>query len=104
MVVKVSELIRQDVGIWAKVKCILSKPFLETHDIEAESVLSRDFIALWEVIDLLILVQALILVALARAGAPENVPFVGVCGREAVLLQYRPTKLIIKSDHLIEQL
>ena len=56
VVIKVTELIRQDVSIWTKVKRILAKPFLQTHNIKAKSVLSRDFIALREVIDLLVLI------------------------------------------------
>ena len=56
MVIKVTELIRQDVSIWTKVKRILAKPFLQTHNIKAKSVLPCDFIALREVIDLLVLI------------------------------------------------
>ena len=56
VVIKVTELIRQDVSIWTKVKRILAKPLLQTHNIKAKSVLPCDFIALWEVIDLLVLI------------------------------------------------
>jgi len=79
VVVKVSEFIRQNVSIRAKVECILAEPLLKSHNIKAETVLPRYFIALWEVIYLLVLVQALILVTLTRAGAPEDVPLVRVC-------------------------
>ena len=56
MVIKVTELIRQDVSIWTKVKRILAKSLLQSHNIKAKSVLPCDFIALWEVIDLLVLI------------------------------------------------
>ena len=56
VVIKVTELIGQDVGIWAKVKRVLTEPLLQTHNIKAKSVLSRDFIALREMIDLLVLI------------------------------------------------
>ena len=74
VVVEVTELVRQNVSVRAEVESALSESLLQAHDIEAKSVLASDFIALWEVIDLLILVQAFILVRFARARAPQNVP------------------------------
>ena len=67
VVVEVSKLIWQDVGVWAEVKGTFAEALLEAHDIEAKTVLARDLVTLREVIDLLVLVQALVLVALARA-------------------------------------
>ena len=64
VVVKVAKLIWQDVSVWAEVKGTLAEPFLQPHDIEAKTVLSRNFITLREVIDLLVLIESLILVAL----------------------------------------
>ena len=64
VVVKVAKLIWQDVSVWAEVKCTLAEPFLQPHDVEAKAVLPRNFITLREVIDLLVLIESLILVAL----------------------------------------
>ena len=66
VVVEVSKLIRQDVSVRAEVKGTFAEALLEAHDIEAKTVLARDLVTLREVIDLLVLVQALVLVALAR--------------------------------------
>jgi hypothetical protein len=68
VIVEVTELIRQDVSVWAEVERRLAKSFLHAHDVEAESVFSGDFITLGEMVDLLILIQAFILVRLARGG------------------------------------
>ena len=78
VVVKVTEFVGEDVGVGTEIKSILAKPLLKPHNIEAESVLPGDLVALREVIELLVLVQTLILVALAGAGAPEDVPLVRV--------------------------
>ena len=104
VVVEITELIWQNIGIWRKVKCILSEPLLKAHDIEAQTVLPGDLVALREVIDLLILVKALILVALARTGAPEEIPLMGVRRRETMLLKHRPAQFIVESDHFEQQL
>ena len=66
MVIEVSKLIWQDVGVWAEVKRSLSEPFLQAHNIETQTILSSDLVTLREVIDLLILIEPFILVALAR--------------------------------------
>ena len=55
-------------------------------------------------IDLLILVQSLLLVALATARAPQDVPLVAVSRAEAVLLQDRSCEFVVESDHLVQQL
>jgi hypothetical protein len=65
VIVEVAELIRQDVSVWAEVERRLAKSFLHAHDVEAESVFSGDFITLGEMVDLLILIEAFILVRLA---------------------------------------
>lgn len=65
VIVEVSELVRQDIGVWAKVEGRLSKALLQSNDVEAESVLASDLIRLGEMIDLLILIKAFVLVAFA---------------------------------------
>ena len=86
--VEVAKLIRQNVGVWSEVKCGLPKLFLETHDVEAEAILPGDLVTHREVIDLLVFVKTLVLVALAGARGPEDVPIVGVGDGKAVLLKY----------------
>ena len=67
VVIEIAEFVRQNVSVWTEVKSILAEPLLKPDNIEAETVLARDLVALREVIDLLVLVEPLILVALARA-------------------------------------
>jgi hypothetical protein len=56
VVIEVTELIRQDVGVWGEVKGSLSESFLETHNVEAKTVLAGDFVTVGEVIYLLVFV------------------------------------------------
>lgn len=67
VVIEITEFIWQDVGIWTKVKRILAESFLKAYNIEAQTILPGDLVALRKVIDLLILVESFILVTLARA-------------------------------------
>ena len=104
MIVEISKFIWKNIGIWGKVKRNLSEPLLKAHDIEAQTVLPGDLVALREVINLLILVKTLILVALTRAGAPEEIPLVRVRRGETMLLKHRPAQFIVESDHFEQQL
>ena len=90
VVVEVTEFIGEDVGVGTEIKSILTEALLKPHNIEAKSVLPGDFVTLREVIELLVLIQTLILVALAGAGAPEDVPLVRVGRGEAMLLKHGP--------------
>ena len=65
MLVKFTKFIWQDVSVWNKVEMLFAKSLLHPHNIETQSVLSGDFVAHWEMINLLILVQALIKITLA---------------------------------------
>ena len=65
MLVEFTKFIWQDVGVRNEVEMLLSEALLHPHDIEAKPVLSRDFVALRKMVNLLILVQALIEVTLA---------------------------------------
>lgn len=65
MRVEVMELIWQDVGVWDKIELIPAEPLLHLHKVVAESVLARDFIALREMVNPLMLVKSLVHVALA---------------------------------------
>jgi len=62
VIVEISEFVWQDVGIRREVEGALAESFLHSHDVEAEAIFSGDFVGLWEVIDLLVFVQTLILV------------------------------------------
>jgi hypothetical protein len=63
--VEVTELVRKNVCIGYKVKVSLAELLLHPDHVIAKTVLSGDLVALREVIDLLVLVQALVQVALA---------------------------------------
>ena len=51
-------------------------------------------------IDLLVLIEPLIQVALARARGPEDVPLVRVGIRKAILLEDRPHHFVVEPYHL----
>jgi hypothetical protein len=67
MIVEITELIRKNVSVRNKIKCALAVPFLHAHDVEAQSVFACDLMTLRELVNLLVLVQTLVLIGLARA-------------------------------------
>jgi hypothetical protein len=67
MVVKVTKLIWKDVGIRNEVKGCLPKLLLHAHEVEAETVLAGNLVALRKMVYLLVLVQALVLIGLTSA-------------------------------------
>lgn len=77
MVVKITKLIRQDISVRYEVKSPLTKPFLHSHDIEAESILASDLMTLREVVNLLVLIEPFVLIRLAAARAPKQIPLMG---------------------------
>ena len=90
MGVKVPELVREDVGVWDEVKIALPELLLHADHVVAQAILSRDLIALREMVYLLVLVQALVEVALAARGAPEDVPLVRLRVAETIAFEDGP--------------
>jgi hypothetical protein len=88
VVVEVCKLVRQDVGVRHEVKGRLAVALLHADHVEAEAVFARNFVALWEVVDFLVLVEAFVLEALAGARGPKQVPLVAFGGGEAVVFKY----------------
>lgn len=64
MLVKLTELIRQDIGIRYKVKVLFTKSLLHSDNVEAKPVFPCNFVTLREVIDLLVFVEPFVQVAL----------------------------------------
>mmetsp|Transcript_24551 Transcript_24551/g.38081 ORF Transcript_24551/g.38081 Transcript_24551/m.38081 type:complete len:221 (-) Transcript_24551:373-1035(-) len=60
--------------------------------------------ALREVVDFLILIQSLVQVALATGRAPQDIPLVGLGRSEAGGLNHGANKLVVETEHLVEQL
>jgi len=65
MLVEFSKLVWKNVGVGNKVKMLFSVSLLHSYDVETESVLSRDFMTRWEMINLLVFVKALVEVTFA---------------------------------------
>lgn len=65
--IEVTKFVWQDVSVRYKVKVCLAKFLLHADHIVAEPILSRYFVALREMIDLLELIQTFIKIALAAA-------------------------------------
>lgn len=62
VIVKVTELIGQDVRVWYKIKWLFAEALLHAHHVKAQAVFACNFMALREVINFLVLVQTLVLV------------------------------------------
>ena len=56
MVVKVSELIGKNIGVWSEVKSLSPEFFLHPNNVETHSVLASDFVGLRKLVYLLIFV------------------------------------------------
>lgn len=67
MLIEFTKFIWKNVGVGHEVKVLLSIPFLHPDHVEAQSVFAGDLVTLWEMIDLLVLVEALVEIALATA-------------------------------------
>ena len=65
MLIELTKLIRQDVSVWHKVKMLFPKSLLHSDSIEAKPIFPGDLVALWEMVDLLVLVEAFVEIALA---------------------------------------
>jgi hypothetical protein len=78
--------------------------FLHSYEVEAESILSCDFMTLRKVIDFLVFVEALVQVALAAAGAPQDVPFMALGRSESSCFKYGSRQLVVEPKHLEEEL
>jgi hypothetical protein len=87
--VEITKLIRQNIRVRNKIKRRFTKLFLHANHIVAKAILASDFIALREVIDLLVLVKALVKVALARGRTPEHIPLVRLSVTEPVAFEDR---------------
>ena len=86
---EVVEFIWKNISLGDEVKLLSTKTLLHLDIVVAESILPRNLVTLWKVIDSLELVQALIQIALARAGRPEEVPLVRVSMAEGIVFQNR---------------
>lgn len=60
MGIEVSEFVWEDIGVRHEVEVLFPESLLHANHVETETVLPRDLIALWEMVDLLILVQSFI--------------------------------------------
>lgn len=60
VLIEFSELVRENISIGHKVEMLLAESLLHTDDVEAEAVLSGNFITLGEVVDLLILIESFV--------------------------------------------
>ena len=56
MFIKFTKLIWQDISIRNEIKVLFSESLLHSNDIEAQSVLSSNFVTLREMVDFLVLV------------------------------------------------
>ena len=88
--VEVAKFVGEDVGIGHEIEILFSKLFLHSHDIEAQPVLPGDFVRLREMVDLLVLIEALVKVRFAVGSSPQHVPLVRLSLREPVRLQNGP--------------
>ena len=56
MLIEFTELIRQDVSIWYKVKVLFAKLLLHSDGVKAKPIFTGDLMTLWEMVDFLVLI------------------------------------------------
>lgn len=62
MVIEVTKLVWQDVGIGYEVESCLTEPLLHANHIKAHAILACDLVTLRKMVDLLVFIETLILI------------------------------------------
>ena len=78
--------------------------FLHAYSVATEPVLPGNLVALWEVIDLLELIQPFIDILFARTCAPKEIPLMALGMGKAVYFSDRPDHPIVATVHFVEKL
>ena len=102
MGVEVVKLIWQDIRFGDEIELLAAEALLHLHVVIAQSVFPRDFIALRKMINPLVLVQAFVQVALARAGRPEQVPLMRLSVLKIVVFEERTHKFSLAFQYLVQ--
>ena len=102
MAVEIRKLIWQIVSIGNDVERLFPKPLLHLDDVGAEPVLPGQLKTVWEMVDLLILVQIVVDVGFVRLAAPQDVPVVRLCLLESIVLQYSSQQFVFAFDQFEE--
>jgi len=66
VLVKFTEFIWQNIGVWHEIEVLFPKPLLHPDNVETEPILTSDFMALGEMVNLLVFIKAFIEITLAR--------------------------------------
>lgn len=67
MVVEITELFWQNVGVRCKIESRFTEFLLHSDQVEAETVFFSDLMIVWKFVDLLVFIQTFVLVRFARA-------------------------------------
>ena len=81
---EVTVFIWQDVSIWHEIKSFATVFLLCLDVIEAESILSRYLVRVWEMIEPLVLVKSLVQVCFTATTCPQKIPLVRLRIRETI--------------------
>jgi hypothetical protein len=71
VIVKITKLFGKNISVWGQVECRLAILFLHSDQIETKSVFLRDFVTVGKLVNLLVLVQAFVLVRFTGATRPK---------------------------------
>lgn len=77
--------------------------FLHFHDVLAQVILSGDLIAIWEVIDFLVLIETFVKVRLASRVTPQHIPIVRFCMLKTIRLENRSNQASLSTEYLVEK-
>lgn len=104
VLVELSELSGQNISVWYKVSSVLAKAFLHFWEVEAQAVLTSNFVGWREMIDTLVVIEALIEKTLAGWRGPKDVPLMWVSIRKTIGFQQGADEVGITLEYLIEKI
>lgn len=102
--IKIHPLIREDIRIWYDIESFMSMLLLHIYNVLTQRVFSSDFIAAWEVVDLLVLIQPFVDIRISTRDHPQDIPIVRFCVPESISFQHRSDELGISFQKFINQL
>lgn len=103
VVVEISKLVWQVVGVRNDIESLLAKPLLHLHHVGAEPVFACQLKTVWKVIDLLEITQIVVDELLVALTAPQQVPIVTLSRHEAIALKRRPHEFGFTLDQLVSE-
>ena len=104
MCMEIMKLVWQNVSVRDEVVLLPSEALLHLDIVVTQAVFACNLVALREVVDSLMLIEALIHVAFARGRRPAQVPLVRLSAREGIGFKNRSNNFRFAFQHFVKHL